>query len=316
MNIADRIQSLRKSKGIEPVNEETNRMTIGDVLDKKVSNKIAIIGSFVAIAILIVAQILAGLIASVFSLAKIPEGICNIIAGILYLGLAYIFLQLLVKKALKNTTKEFGMPSFYIKWRWLIVAVMLPVVVKMVYLLAFDGEYISSNMNGSKIFSTITAGIFFTGIATGFVEEMVFRGLILNLFKKRWNVKVAVILPSLLFGIVHILGMNFSVISCVLVILAGTMVGIMFSMIAIESGSVWNSAIVHVIWNIVIIGGGLSIGEKADEYSIMTYVLDSRSFVVTGGEFGIESSLISLLGYIIIASMALVMILLNENKEK
>ena len=60
----------------------------------------------------------------------------------------------------------------------------------------------------------------------------------------------------------------------------------------------------------------MGIGEKADEYSIMTYVLDSRSFVVTGGEFGIESSLISLLGYIIIASMALVMILLNENKEK
>ena len=87
-------------------------------------------------------------------------------------------------------------------------------------------------------------------------------------------------------------------------------------MIEIESGSVWNSAIIHAIWNIVIIGGGLSIGEKTDQYSIMTYVLESKSFGVTGGEFGIESSIISLLGYTIIASLALVMFSLKEKKEK
>ena len=49
----------------------------------------------------------------------------------------------------------------------------------------------------------------------------------------------------------------------------------------------------------LIIGGGLSISEKADEYSVMTYVLDSKDFVFTGGEFGIESSIIALLGYVI-----------------
>ena len=91
---------------------------------------------------------------------------------------------------------------------------------------------------------------------------MVFRGVILNVLKKKWNIKAAVIVPSILFGFVHILGMNFSVGSCLLVILAGTMVGVMFSLIAIESGSVWNSGVVHAVWNIVIIGGGLAIGKK------------------------------------------------------
>ena len=71
---------------------------------------------------------------------------------------------------------------------------------------------------------------------------MVFRGVILNALKKRWNIKVAVIVPSMLFGIVHVLGQDFSIGSCLLVIIAGTMVGVMFSMIAIESGSVWNSS--------------------------------------------------------------------------
>lgn len=77
-------------------------------------------------------------------------------------------------------------------------------------------------------------------------------------------------------------------------------------------GSVWNSGIVHTIWNIVIIGGGLAIGEKADEYSVMTYVLNTKSFIITGGEFGIESSIISLMGYIIVAAIALVMIQLKQ----
>lgn len=86
--------------------------------------------------------------------------------------------------------------------------------------------------------------------------------------------------------------------------LAGTMAGIMFSMIAIESGSVWNSGIVHAIWNMVMIGGGLAIGQKADQFSVMTYVLDAKSFAVTGGEFGIEASVISLMGYIIVTGVA------------
>ncbi len=39
-------------------------------------------------------------------------------------------------------------------------------------------------MNSNQIFSTLSAGIAFTGIAAGFVEEMVFRGVILNLLKE------------------------------------------------------------------------------------------------------------------------------------
>ena len=82
------------------------------------------------------------------------------------------------------------------------------------------------------------------------------------------------------------------------------MVGVMFSLIALQSGSVWNSGIVHAVWNIVIIGGGLSIGETADAHAVVSYVLESRSFAVTGGQFGIEASVISLAGYCIVAAIA------------
>ena len=264
--------------------------------------------SFVAIFILVITQVIAQAIASIFAIIHVPYGICNIIAGVIYAGLSYFLLKIFISKVIKLPVSDFGLPKFNIKIRWSIVAVLLPVIIKGSYLLIFNGKYVSSNMNGNQIFNTLSAGIAFTGIAAGFVEEMVFRGVILNALKKRWNVKVAVIVPSMLFGIVHVLGQDFSIGSCLLVIIAGTMVGVMFSMIAIESGSIWNSGIVHAIWNVMIIGGGLSIGEKMDKYSVMTYVLNSKSFAITGGEFGIESSVISLIGYIVVVGIAFIMI--------
>lgn len=265
-------------------------------------------GSFGAVVVLVSAQILAQLAASLLVLIKIPEGICNILAGAIYVGLTFVLLKKFTEKFLKIKIEDLGMPGFCMKTRWIIVAILLPTIVKAIYLLLFSGEYVSSGMDNGQIFSALSAGIAFTGIAAGFVEEMVFRGVIFHLIKSRWNIKAAIFVPSVLFGLIHIIEMDFSVTSCLLVLITGTMVGIMFSMITIESGSVWNSGIVHAIWNIIIIGGGLSVSQTADEYSVMTYVLQSKSFILTGGEFGIESSLISLLGYIAVSLAAICMI--------
>ena len=261
-------------------------------------------GALAAILSLILTQLIAQGAANLLAMIKLPAGVCNIIAGILYAGLAYDALRLLSEKVLHEHPAALGMPKLHIQPRWAITAVLLPLAVTGCYLLLFRGTFVRADMRGDEMFSTLSAGIAFTGIAAGFVEEMVFRGVILNLFAQRWNKAVAVIVPSLLFGIVHILGADFTLGSCLLVILAGTMVGVMFSLIALQSGSVWNSGIVHAIWNIVIIGGGLSIGETADAHAIVSYVLESRSFAVTGGQFGIEASVISLAGYCIVAVIA------------
>lgn len=276
------------------------------------STKKAIGLSFSAIFILLLTQIIAQVVAGGLGTGKIPYGICNIIAGIIYVGLTYLILKICMSKIIQLPASNFGMPEFEIKMRWILIAIVLPFFIKGCYLLLFNGKYVSSNMNANQICNTLSAGIAFTGIAAGFVEEMVFRGVILNALKERWNIKVAVVVPSLLFGAVHILGQDFSIGSGLLVMIAGTMAGVMFSMVAIESGSVWNSGIVHAVWNIVMIGGGLAVGERMDKYSVMTYVLDSKTFAITGGEFGIESSVISLIGYIIIVGIACIMIRLSK----
>ena len=277
-----------------------------------ISSKKAIGGSIVAILVLLVSQVVARLLASVLVIIKIPTGICNIVAGVLYFVFTYFLLKVLMSKILKLNMADYGFAKIGLKFKWCLIAIVLPLIVTGVYLLFFQGKFVPSDMNGNQIFTTLSAGIVFMGIAAGFVEEMVFRGVILNLLKERWNIWIAVIVPSVLFGLVHVIGMDFSLGSCLLVILAGTMVGIMFSLIEIESGSVWNNGLVHAIWNIVIIGGVLSIGEEADSYSVMSYVLDSKAFAITGGEFGIESSVIALIAYIVVAVFAFAMIMKKQ----
>lgn len=94
------------------------------------STKKTIGGAFGAIVVLLVAQILAQLLASVFVLVKVPEGICNIAAGILYVGLAYVLLKLFSKKLLKIPMDHLGMPKFFIKTKWMIAGILLPLTVK------------------------------------------------------------------------------------------------------------------------------------------------------------------------------------------
>lgn len=149
------------------------------------STKKAIGISFVAIFILVITQVIAQAIASIFTIIHVPYGICNIIAGVIYAGLSYFLLKIFISKVIKLPVSGFGLPKFKIKIRWSIVAVLLPVIIKESYLLIFNGKYVSSNMNGNQIFTTLSAGIAFTGITAGFVEEMVFRGVILNALKKR-----------------------------------------------------------------------------------------------------------------------------------
>ncbi|MEG0961621.1 MAG: hypothetical protein RSD28_01015 [Lachnospiraceae bacterium] len=86
----------------------------------------------------------------------------------------------------------------------------------------------------------------------------------------------AIIVPSLLFGVLHIIGMDFDFLSCALVLVAGTLVGVMFSLITIETNSIY------------------------------TYVIRSKSFMITGGDFGIESSVISAIAYAIVSFIAFI----------
>lgn len=84
--------------------------------------------------------------------------------------------------------------------------------------------------------------ILFVGIIPAFVEEMLFRGVILSGFRGNYSIKKAIILSSLLFGIIHLNPWQF---------MSAFIIGIISAWICIRTESIILCIYIHLFNNIV-----------------------------------------------------------------
>lgn len=260
-----------------------------------------------AVCVLVVAQLSAAGIGSLPVLLGAPAAVGNVVGGILYPVFTLLLLWVLCNKVIKLPLADFRITKkVKIKPLWAISAFLMPVLVVGVFLL-MPGHFEISGSSAKEIWSVITGVVVFIGFGAGIVEEAVFRGIIMGVLEKRTNKWVAITVPSVLFGCLHI-STDYDIMSCIQVIAAGSLVGIMFSLVAYESRSIWSDALMHSIWNIIAGGLILNIGAEVNENTPFTYVLDNNSFLITGGDFGIEASVIALIAYLIFAVLAIIMI--------
>ena len=89
---------------------------------------------------------------------------------------------------------------------------------------------------------------------------------------------------------------------------SGTMVGVMFSLAAYQGKSVSNSALMHAIWNFVMITSVLHITTAQGAYGspLFQITIPPDNILVTGGGFGIEASFIALVGYVLVCAVLLI----------
>lgn len=251
------------------------------------------------VVILVVGALLASLPVDLFyGITKLESSMLTIvIRSVLGITVLLLLVCLYIRKVLKMPLQDFRIckPKNIIIWS--ICAFVLPLIVSAFFIFITPGDFTSSNFEATKNIKIILGAIFSSCLVAGITEELVFRGLIMRILEIRWGKVVAVIIPSLLFGLLHILNMESPNITDILILVcAGTAVGIMFSMIAIQSNSIWASAVVHGIWNLIIIGGILEISVEPLS-AIFTYKLTSDFKLLTGGMFGIEASLPAVFGY-------------------
>ena len=210
----------------------------------------------------------------------------------------YGFLLLYVRKALHMTLSDFRISRFRIKPLYILCAFILPVFV-VLCLMATGGELTINDYSSGEILSRVVIAVFGAGLKAAITEEMIFRGYIMKLLESKWNKALAALLPSFVFGALHILNLSeFNFVSLILLLCAGTGVGIMFSLITYANQSIWASTLVHAVWNIIMIGGILDISPKQSSDAITSFVLSSKNVLVTGGDFGVEASLFAVIGYI------------------
>ena len=285
---------------------------MNDLNNSKISTGKTLVGIVLAIVIMVAAQTLANIIATLPVLIGLPIAVGNVLVGILYAVFTFIGVKWLCTKRLGLSLEECKVPKFSLKPIWCIAAVVMPCMVTVILLLT-NGHWENSSVDTLFAWKLITGAVFFYGIGTGIVEEMIFRGVIMRTLEERWNKKVAIIVPSVLFGLMHIITRELDFLSIIQLLIAGSIVGILFSLVTYESGSIWNAALIHAVWNMIIVGGILNIGATPSEYAIYNYVLDSDSFLITGGDFGIEASVVAILAYAIFIGVAVLLMKKKKN---
>lgn len=268
-------------------------------MQKEITTFKALGSVFLGIFVLVICQSISSLI----YLLPLSKTITDMIFATAYILLSYTLILFLCKKVLHYDISEFGIGKLKIKSLWLLIGIALPLIVAAILMMT-PGYFVNNDKSTTEIISKVISSIFILGLGAGIVEEIIFRGFIMRVLEKRWGRKVAIIIPSIIFGLLHTIdGMN--LLDIIMLFIAGTSVGIMFSLIAYESKSIWPSAIVHGIWNIIIIGGILDIGIKHNTDAIYSYVITSKSVLLTGGRFGIEASGIAIALYIIVIGLAI-----------
>jgi uncharacterized protein len=89
--------------------------------------------------------------------------------------------------------------------------------------------------------------------ASGFLEEVLFRGLLLRALLKEWRPVWAVVISSLTFCIGHILSVLIgqSGPDTVFQIISATVVGLLFTLVVLATGNLTAVIIAHILYNII-----------------------------------------------------------------
>lgn len=270
-----------------------------------------ILGSIMAFAFLVIGQMLAEITDFGLKLIHCPVAISAIIAGSVYYAVVYYCVKLLCQYYLHLPLSAIGVTKFHLNLVWTIIAFILPVMVINVFIL-FGGYFKTAALPNWEL---IMINIFYGSLAAGFVEELVFRGVILNLLSIRWNRWIGNLVPSLIFACMHIIGRKLSALSIMQLLIACTLVGIMFSLIEIEQHTIWNNALVHAIWNLFTSAlVAVNVTLKSD--AVITFIPKNKNFLFTGGDFGMESSVITLIAILIVIVLALSLIKKPRLKQK
>lgn len=223
------------------------------------------------------------------------RGLNSLILGI---PIVFVIIRYLWRRDLKWMCLNF---NFRLLLYGAILGLLLPIFI-IVVLSLFDVVHITGYPTRFSFVEIGSVLIGFWGLTlfTGIVEEVTFRGMAAREFAEYYSWIVAAIMSGLYFGAVHLLSKipTLSIGDALWIIFGAVIVGFLFVTMLVKSRSLWFPIGFHVTWNfclVAIIGTPMSGGES----SLGLFKTELHgSPVLTGGKFGLELSIISILVYI------------------
>lgn len=75
-----------------------------------------------------------------------------------------------------------------------------------------------------------------------------------------------------------------------------------YAVAAYQCYSIWASIVIHMSWNL---GGLFTVTDTKIDYCFVQYIIRSNNVLITGGEYGADISIISILGYCLVITVLL-----------
>lgn len=140
-------------------------------------------------------------------------------------------------------------------------------------------------------FSFTTFLYFFVFVfLTTSTEELLFRGIIFQAIQQKFGNISAILLTSIIFGILHLFNPYFNLISLLNTILAGALLGFLY----IKSKTLITAIVFHFFWNF---GQSFILNSNISGYDMYLKIFDINLEVMPhylfGGNYGIEAGLIT-----------------------
>ena len=152
-------------------------------------------------------------------------------------------------------------------------------------------------------------------ICQGAMEEVLCRGIVLQLLKEKTSIPVSVAASTALFVIPHLSGMTGAGAGIVIFAIADLiLISLVFSVLTLRFRSIWPACGLHSIWNFIlynIMGLNLSGNDE-----MTAAVFDMRSVgsnILNGGIYGIEASVVTAA---VLTAALIIMIVMYDRKGR
>jgi uncharacterized protein len=204
--------------------------------------------------------------------------------SILCFLLAYIaFVKLIEKRKITELSHEY----FFRDSLSGILAISIMVAVVYGYLIL--GGYLRVESRNPVSFMIIP---FFASLSAGIIEEIIFRGVFYRIIEEKLGTYIALIITAIFFGLIHLMNKNATIEGALsIVATAGFLLALAFTL----TKRLWLPISMHFTWNFLT-GGVFAtiVSGNAQGKGLFNTTLSGPE-VITGGVFGPEASLITVI---------------------
>ncbi|MBS5316995.1 MAG: CPBP family intramembrane metalloprotease [Clostridiales bacterium] len=220
-----------------------------------------------------------------YAYQSITIALCNLIS--------IVAIIILFKVMNRKTTENMGLTPVKRDYKDLLIGLLLGAA-SITLIIGINYIMGDTRFNGVHITWDLLVGLILF-ISVGFVEEILVRGCFQHIIYYRHGIAWAIIIPSLIFSVMHFLNPNISYIATLNIAL----VGIVFGIMTYKSGNLWMAIGYHITWN-YFQGNIFNIEVSGSAYGRgLIKSIRVEDNLLNGGAFGIEGGLICTLLLII-----------------